>query len=216
MRIARLLLVLPISLLAFAACGDDDTSNKVTPGGMDAGNTETGSNIDAGDTEPAGPFATPSIPCADSADSVYGAPDPGGLIAGDANRGKILKCAPGTNLTKAQIQAELTRVGFTDAPTSGARVFKVLYQTTRGDAAHSAAMDVATMAVCRCMIMASPWVAATQSAIGNPSTRAAERQNRALRHLAAAISGTRSRDSPGDPPPAGSVMSATPASTQAT
>jgi pimeloyl-ACP methyl ester carboxylesterase len=131
MRLARLLLVLPISLLAFAACGDDDATNPGTPPGTDAG-----PNAEAGDTEPAGPFATPSIPCGDSADSVYG--DPGAVTAGDQNRGKILKCTPGTNLTKAQIQAELTRVGIASDPaTSGARVFKVLYQTTRGDAAHS-------------------------------------------------------------------------------
>lgn len=140
MRISRLLFALPVALIAFAACGDDDsTPNNVTPGadaGQDTGTTnQTDAGSDTGDTEPTGPFTTPSIACADSADSVYG--DPGALTAGDANRGKILKCTTGTNLTKAQLQAELTRVGITDAPTSGARVFKVLYQTTRGDAAHS-------------------------------------------------------------------------------
>lgn len=137
MRITRLLLVLPVALIAFAACGDDDT-NGVTPGvdaGPDTGTTQTDAGTDGGDTEPTGPYATPGIPCADGADAVYG--DPGALTAGDANRGKIIKCAPGTNLTKAELQAELTRVGIMDAPTSGARVFKVLYQTTRGDTAHS-------------------------------------------------------------------------------
>lgn len=137
MRITRLLFILPLSLLAFAACGDDSPNNP-TPGN-DAGNdTGVPGDPDAGDTgaeEPTGPFATPGVPCADAADSVYA--DPGALTAGDENRGKILKCAPGTNLTTAQIQAEMTRLGAVDPVTSGARVFKVLYQTTRGDAAHA-------------------------------------------------------------------------------
>lgn len=135
MRIRHLLLALPITLLAFAACGDDDDA--VAPkvdAGADTGTVDAGA--DTGPTEPAGPFATPGIPCGDAADSVYG--DPGALTAGDANRGKILKCAPGKNLTKAEVQAELTRVGYVGDPiASGARVFTVLYQTTRGDAAHS-------------------------------------------------------------------------------
>ncbi len=77
---------------------------------------------------------TPSVPCTDAADAIYA--DPGALPKDASARGKILKCTRDPDLSKEKLQAEMTRVGYTGKPlTSGARVYRIQYQTERGDAA---------------------------------------------------------------------------------
>lgn len=73
------------------------------------------------------PF-TPAVACEDTEASIYA--DPGAL---PPENGAILKCSKGAELTKEQIQARLGGLGANVAVTSGARVFKVLYRTQRGN-----------------------------------------------------------------------------------
>jgi pimeloyl-ACP methyl ester carboxylesterase len=71
--------------------------------------------------------------CTDAIDAIY--TDPGALPAlDDSSRGAIVKCAVDVALTKEALQAEATRIGYTGRPfTSGARVYRILYRTERGN-----------------------------------------------------------------------------------
>lgn len=100
-----------------AACGVDDFEPVVArPPSGDAG-------ADGGGA------LTPALACTDTDDAIYG--DPGPL---PDEKGAILKCATGGELTKEQIQARLTAIGSSAVVSSGARTFKVLYRTERGNA----------------------------------------------------------------------------------
>jgi pimeloyl-ACP methyl ester carboxylesterase len=80
---------------------------------------------------PGGKALMPSSPCADTVESIYADP---GAVSGGA-KGKILKCAKEADLTAEAINARLP-MGTT--PTKvGANVYRVLYQTERGDKSNS-------------------------------------------------------------------------------
>ncbi len=112
-----------VSVLAFASCSED----KPAPLGV--------APTDAGTTPPS--LETPSSACADVESAVYG--DPGALSADASARGTILKCSKQADVTKEAMQAKLTELGFAGRPlTSSARVYKISYQTERGDAAGTA------------------------------------------------------------------------------
>lgn len=119
MRITSCLVALPFLLVtSFVACSED------TPAPLATG--------DAG----APTLETPSNPCTDAVDAVYG--DPGALSPDPSARGAILKCAKDASLSKEAMQAKLTELGYTGKPlTTGARVYKISYRTERGDAASS-------------------------------------------------------------------------------
>lgn len=132
------------SLFAIAAlvthasgCSEDlPAPNNVSP-------TADGGDLDG---SAAATLADPAVPCADGADAVYA--DPGAVPTDPESRGKILKCSKGEELAKEALQGELTRLGYTGKPiTSGARTFKVLYRTTRGDAASTAGYSSAIVYV---------------------------------------------------------------------
>jgi len=100
-----LTLLLPISLLA-TSCGSDE--NKGAP---------------PGDGHPL------AIECSDTLESIYG--EPGEL---PDKKGAILRCAPDGELTSAEIQARLDTESYQGEPMrSGAKVFRVLYRTERGN-----------------------------------------------------------------------------------
>jgi pimeloyl-ACP methyl ester carboxylesterase len=80
---------------------------------------------------------TPALPCADAPQSVYEAPP---ATASSAQKGDVLRCGVDPVLTKDALTAKLAEVGYKGkAPTSGARVYRVLYKTERGDAKNTAA-----------------------------------------------------------------------------
>ena len=121
-------ITLCLSALAIALAGASASCSEDTPAPTNATPTAD-AGADAGPT-----LATPSSPCTDPADSVYGDPGP---LAPDANaRGNIVKCAKEADLTKEAMQAKLTELGGAGKPlTSNARVYKIAYRTERGDAA---------------------------------------------------------------------------------
>jgi alpha-beta hydrolase superfamily lysophospholipase len=75
-------------------------------------------------------------PCADAVDAIYA--DPGALTKAPASRGNILKCAKEASISKDDLQAKLQKQGYKGDPaTTGVTVYRVLYQTERGDEASS-------------------------------------------------------------------------------
>ncbi|MBX3210258.1 MAG: alpha/beta fold hydrolase [Labilithrix sp.] len=120
--------LLAIATLVVHASG----CSEETPAPLNGSPADGGDDLDGGGA--VAPLADPAVPCGDAVDAVYG--DPGAVPTDDASRGKILKCSKDADLAKDALQAELTRLGYTGKPVaSGARTFKVLYRTTRGDAA---------------------------------------------------------------------------------
>jgi pimeloyl-ACP methyl ester carboxylesterase len=100
--------------VAGTACSDDSTT---TPG-TDGGTSE--------------PFAL-EVSCDDTADSIYG--DPGAL---PAEKGAVMKCTKDPNIAAADLQARADKNGYKGKPfTSGAKVYRVLFRTERGDAANT-------------------------------------------------------------------------------
>jgi pimeloyl-ACP methyl ester carboxylesterase len=95
-------------------------------------------NLDGGaDAAVTVPLAEPATPCSDAPDSIY--QDPGAEPYDPAKRGDILKCSKDADLPKEALQAALTAIGYAGKPiTSGARVYKLLYRTQRGDPAGTA------------------------------------------------------------------------------
>lgn len=106
------------------ACSSS-SSNGSSPG------TDAGAGAD-------GAAATLSLACSDTDDSIYA--DPGALPALDANaHGAIVKCSTDSAIPSSGIASQLTAAGsLSKAPTSGAKVYRILYRTERGDAANSA------------------------------------------------------------------------------
>ena len=78
-----------------------------------------------------------TIACTDSDDAIYA--DPGSLPPLDGpSHGAIVKCATDPALASSDIQSQLQTVGATGKPpTSGAKVYRVLYRTERGDSANT-------------------------------------------------------------------------------
>ncbi|HVJ89899.1 MAG TPA: alpha/beta fold hydrolase, partial [Labilithrix sp.] len=110
------------ALVGYASGCTESTPKPLTSG--DGGSTSTA------------PLAEPATPCDDTDEAIYG--DPGPIPTDPASLGKVLKCSKGPELTKEAIQARLTELGYKGKPlTSGARTYKVVYRTTRGDAAGS-------------------------------------------------------------------------------
>lgn len=88
-------------------------------------------------------LGAPNIPCNDSADSIYA--DPGAL---PATKGAIIKCHEDPVLSSDALQKRLDELGYKGkALTSGARVYRVLYRTERGDAANTAGTSSALVYV---------------------------------------------------------------------
>lgn len=95
------------------------------------------SNEDAGSDAARGGNFMPEIACNDSIDSIYA--DPGDVSA--RAKGDILKCAHDKDVAKADLQAQASAsdpdagdIGYGGKPfTSGARVYRILYRTERGD-----------------------------------------------------------------------------------
>lgn len=118
-----------LAALVLAACSSDTPEPVATP---DAGSGPTA--------------ATPSNPCTDAVDSIYG--DPGALAADPALRGNIVKCAKDAPITKEALQAKITELGYVGKPlTSGAQVYRISYRTERGDEASTPAVSSAIVYV---------------------------------------------------------------------
>jgi pimeloyl-ACP methyl ester carboxylesterase len=127
-----------VSFLAAMAlmpgCSDDESSSS-------SSSSSSGSpGDDAGDGAVAiRDLGAPNIPCQDSADSLYG--DPGALPAAN---GEIIKCHEDPVLSQDGVQAALTAAGYKGRPvTSGARVFRVLFRTERGNTANTPSSSTA-------------------------------------------------------------------------
>jgi pimeloyl-ACP methyl ester carboxylesterase len=133
MRITFYFAGLAIALGAASASCSEDTPEPLAQPSNDGGGADSGGAT----------LDTPTVPCSDPADSVYGAPGP--LAVDQGARGNIIKCAKEPDLAKDAIQAKLTALG---APagkplTSGAHVYKVSYRTERGDTASTPAVSSA-------------------------------------------------------------------------
>lgn len=122
------------SSFAFAGCSSEQKPVTNPPGTCDP----TKEQCD-GDAGPGGlTLKTPALPCADAPASVYAAPS-SPLAADAAKRGEVLRCGIDPDLSKDALAAKLGEVGYKGkAPTSGARVYRVLFQTERGDDKSSA------------------------------------------------------------------------------
>lgn len=101
-----------------SACGVDDTKPVIATPSTDGGAGDGGTSQ----------IAEPAVACADAEAAIYG--DPGAL---PADKGAIIKCSKGAELTKDQIAGRLGAIGSTAVVTSGARTYKVLYKTERGN-----------------------------------------------------------------------------------
>ncbi|MBL8613223.1 MAG: alpha/beta fold hydrolase [Myxococcales bacterium] len=101
------------------ACSSSDT-----PG------SSSGSSADGGSDAPAAAAFDLAVACADSIDAVYG--DPGAL---PADKGAIIKCAKDKDIPKADLEAAAkAEEGYEGKPfTSGAKTFRILYRTERGN-----------------------------------------------------------------------------------
>src|SRR5262245_4115728 len=107
-------------VLSFSACSSSTTSVSTTSDASADGASE-GATPGAFELE---------VPCKDAADALYG--DPGTL---PKDKGAIIKCTKATDIAKADLEARAkANDGYTGKPfTSGAKVYKVLYRTERGD-----------------------------------------------------------------------------------
>ena len=123
--------VVVVGVLA-AACSS--SRSNTTPAATDAG-------TDATVVVAAGAF-TLEVPCTDTIESVYA--DPGPL---PAEKGAIIRCAVDKVLTKDQVTAGAEGRAGAKPFTSGARVYRVLFRTERGDDANSAGYSSAVVYV---------------------------------------------------------------------
>ncbi|MFO0664581.1 MAG: hypothetical protein U0174_11555 [Polyangiaceae bacterium] len=137
---SRLFLGFALPVALFAGC----SSTTVTPA-SDAG-------TDAGEA-PAVLALAEGITCKDTIDSIYA--DPGTLTPGDASRGKILKCAEEAEISKDQLLGYLTALKYKGTIANGAKVYRVLYQTTRGDGKGSVGYSSAKVFVPNVPVVAS-------------------------------------------------------------
>ena len=134
--LASSVVVAAAALAAAAACSSNN--------GGTSGAVATG--LDAGEGG-AAPSFTLAVPCADSLDAIYA--DPGALPAPSPDlRGAIVRCTKDPDVSRDQLQADATRVGYTGRPfTSGAHVFHVLYRTERGNDPASPGVSTAVVFV---------------------------------------------------------------------
>jgi pimeloyl-ACP methyl ester carboxylesterase len=111
-------------VVALSSCSSGTTANP--DGGADGG----------------GPAQlVPSSACSDTIDSVYG--DPGAL---PADKGAIIKCATDKAIAKGDLLAAAKADGYKGKDfTSGAKVYRVLYRTERGDAKNTAGYSSAAV-----------------------------------------------------------------------
>lgn len=118
---------------AFVGCSSEDKPIENPPGTCDPTKEQCEGDAGTGGLT----LKTPALPCADAPNSVYDAPS-SALVSDPAKRGDLLRCGIDPELTKDAIAAKLTEVGYKGKPpTSGARVYRVLFQTERGDAKNS-------------------------------------------------------------------------------
>ena len=114
------LLATAVASVATASCSSDDPAT--TPA------------VDGGADSPAAAALTPSNACTDLVDAIYG--DPGALTGDPSKRGDVLKCLKDPDITKDALQAKIDSLKYAGKPlTSGAHVYRISYQTERGDAA---------------------------------------------------------------------------------
>lgn len=95
------------------------------------GGADAAGAVDAALAVDAGYRATPDD-CADLLAEVFVTP-PGLPPLTDGERGAVVRCALGPELTAAEVEARAAAGGATIAATSGARVVKLAYRTARGD-----------------------------------------------------------------------------------
>ena len=121
-----------LATVAFVGCSEDKPIEN-PPGTCDPAKEQCEDGGSGGLT-----LKTPAIPCADAPASIYDAP--GAALAADpAKRGEVLKCGADAELSKEAIATKLAEVGYKGKPpTTGARVFKIQFQTERGDEKGSA------------------------------------------------------------------------------
>lgn len=119
-----------ISLVLVWGCSSSSETAAPVDGGTDGSVL-----LDAGGGD-GGPSLALRSACKDSLESIY--TDPGPLAA--VPKGEVLRCAEDKGLVKDELEA-LAKAGVGGyagkAFTSGAKVFRVLYRTERGDAANT-------------------------------------------------------------------------------
>lgn len=111
-------------VLLLAGCGssEDPPGNNPTDTGVVSETGDTGAETDT-------PHPAVTIPCTDQEAAVFG--DPGML---PAEKGAIIKCSFGGTIAKAALEAKAKANGYAGKPfTSGAKVYKILYRTERGN-----------------------------------------------------------------------------------
>lgn len=142
-RLASLTFVSFAGLVATASCSSSSSSGG-TPG-TDAGSPDSTS----GDGPVGGNFML-TVPCTDSADSLYANP---GTLPGD--KGAIIRCHQDADISLSDLQATASasdpdagEVGYSGKPfTSGAHVYRILYRTERGNSAKTPGYSVALVYV---------------------------------------------------------------------
>lgn len=118
-----------LATFAFTGCSSEQKPQENPPGECDP-TKETCDDAGTGGFT----LKTPALPCADAPQSVYDAPS-SPLVADAQKRGDLLRCGVDPELSKDTIAAKLGEVGYKGKPpTSGARVYRVSFQTERGDA----------------------------------------------------------------------------------
>jgi alpha-beta hydrolase superfamily lysophospholipase len=120
------------AMAAMAACSSDE-SGSAGGAGSPGAQPDAAVEADAAGGQDAGGFGV-EVACNDSLDSVYG--DPGAL---PADKGAILRCAKEQDVSRTAMQARIDAAGYKSKPlASGARVYRVLYRTERGNGAPGA------------------------------------------------------------------------------
>jgi pimeloyl-ACP methyl ester carboxylesterase len=110
-----------------AACSSSGGGNAGVPSSSGASG-----NVSSSSSGGVPVLLTASQACGDTVESVYG--DPGAVTKGADNRGRIIKCAKEASISKADLQAKLVSEGYVGtAATTGVSVYRILYQTERGD-----------------------------------------------------------------------------------
>ena len=119
-----------LSLAAVSACSDDDNTNPAVDAGNDA------------DAQPTEDAVKLTRECTDALESVAGDPGPLEALA----KGTVIKCAAEEVLTKEQLDTRMRGIEYEGTgPTSGVRILRVSYRTTRGDASSTAAVSSAIL-----------------------------------------------------------------------
>jgi pimeloyl-ACP methyl ester carboxylesterase len=109
-----------------------------------SGAPTAGNKLDAGAVDDAGPdLFAPQVRCDDDLATLYD--NPGPLTV---DRGSLLRCATDAPISRQALQDSRNADGYVGAPfTSGAKVFRVVFRTERGDDAKSAGYSSAVVYV---------------------------------------------------------------------